>query len=135
MTERLMLSVRRIMGDTMLKKILCFLWGHKTVHKAYTGEQMSCVSMLELVTLPLCFIIPKPLFVRDVVKIIQKRRRYRMGMLSDKMNADFDRRIEIAKRLGLKVHGPKMMALQMMEKIKRVIISPLIIPKGGEKKK
>lgn len=58
-----------------------------------------------------------------------------MGMLSDKMNADFDRRIEIAKRLGLKVHGPKMMALQMMEKIKGVTINPLIIPKIGEKEK
>jgi len=55
-----------------------------------------------------------------------------MGMLSDKMNADFDRRIEIAKRLGLKVHGPKMMALQMMEKIKGVTINPLTI---GEKEK
>jgi len=30
----------------MLKKIICFLWGHKTVHKAYTGKQMSCVSMI-----------------------------------------------------------------------------------------
>jgi len=30
----------------MLKKIICFLWGHKTVHKAYTGEQMSCISRL-----------------------------------------------------------------------------------------
>ena len=58
-----------------------------------------------------------------------------MGMLSDKMNADFDRRIEIAKRLGLEVHGPKMMALQMMEKIKGIVINPLIILKGGEKKK
>ncbi len=30
----------------MLKKIYCFLWGHKTVHKAYTGEKMRCVGML-----------------------------------------------------------------------------------------
>jgi len=58
-----------------------------------------------------------------------------MGMLSDKMNADFDRRIEIAKRLGLEVHGPKMMALQMAEKVKGVIINPLTILKIGEKEK
>ena len=56
-------------------------------------------------------------------------------MLSDKMNADFDRRIEIAKRLGLEVHGPKMMALQMVEKIKGIIINPLTILKIGEKEK
>jgi len=56
-------------------------------------------------------------------------------MLSDKMNADFDRRIEIAKRLGLEVHGPKMMALQMAEKVKGVIINPLTILKIGEKEK
>jgi len=30
----------------MLKKVLCFLLGHKTVHKAYTGEKMCCVGVL-----------------------------------------------------------------------------------------
>ena len=48
-----------------------------------------------------------------------------MGMLSDKMNADFNRRIEIAKRLGLKVHGPEMMALQVLEKVGGVTVNDL----------
>lgn len=30
----------------MIKKLICLLWGCKTVHKAYTGEQMDCVGVL-----------------------------------------------------------------------------------------
>lgn len=30
----------------MFKKIVCFLWGHKTVHKAYTGEKMAVVGVM-----------------------------------------------------------------------------------------
>ena len=30
----------------MLKKIICFVWVHKTVHKAYTGEKLSLIRRL-----------------------------------------------------------------------------------------
>ena len=29
----------------MIKKILCFIWGHKTVLKAYTGESKNIIGM------------------------------------------------------------------------------------------
>lgn len=29
----------------MIKKTICFIWGHKTVHKAYTGEKLSVVGV------------------------------------------------------------------------------------------
>jgi len=40
-----------------------------------------------------------------------------MGMLSDKMNKDFDRRIKIAKKLGISVHGEEMMNYQIDRKM------------------
>jgi len=30
----------------MIKWIICLLWGHKTVHKAYTGEVISVLGSL-----------------------------------------------------------------------------------------
>ena len=30
----------------MIKHLICWLWGHKTVHKAYTGETMPHHDML-----------------------------------------------------------------------------------------
>lgn len=30
----------------MIKKLICFIWGHKTVHKAYTGQVLSVVGVL-----------------------------------------------------------------------------------------
>lgn len=27
----------------MIKYLICRIWGHKTVHKAYTGETIDCV--------------------------------------------------------------------------------------------
>jgi len=30
----------------MIKKLICFIWGHSTVHKAYTGEKMNVVGAL-----------------------------------------------------------------------------------------
>ncbi len=39
-----------------------------------------------------------------------------MGQLSDMMNKDFDRRIDIAKKLGIPVHGKKMMKFQIAER-------------------
>jgi len=30
----------------MIKKFLCRLWGHKTVHKAFTGETIDCIGVL-----------------------------------------------------------------------------------------
>jgi hypothetical protein len=29
----------------MIKKLICWLWGHKTTHKAYTGETYHSVSL------------------------------------------------------------------------------------------
>lgn len=29
----------------MIKWLICKLWGHKTVHKAFTGEQTECVGI------------------------------------------------------------------------------------------
>jgi len=40
-----------------------------------------------------------------------------MGMLSDKMNEDFDRRIKIAEDLGIDVHGEEMMNYQLYRKV------------------
>ena len=30
----------------MIKEIICLLWGHKTVHKAYTGEKLTLIGRL-----------------------------------------------------------------------------------------
>lgn len=30
----------------MIKKLICRIWGHKTVHKAYTGEKVSVLGAL-----------------------------------------------------------------------------------------
>jgi len=30
----------------MIKELICLIWGHKTVHKAYTGEKISILSIL-----------------------------------------------------------------------------------------
>jgi len=30
----------------MIKKLICSIWGHKTIHKAYTGEKISVLGML-----------------------------------------------------------------------------------------
>jgi len=30
----------------MIKWMICLLWGHKTVHKAYTGEKMKVTRIL-----------------------------------------------------------------------------------------
>jgi hypothetical protein len=30
----------------MIKKLICYLWGHKTVHKAYTGQKVNCVGLM-----------------------------------------------------------------------------------------
>lgn len=29
----------------MIKKLICFFWGHKIVHKAYTGKIINCVGL------------------------------------------------------------------------------------------
>ena len=30
----------------MIKKLICFFWGHKVIVKAFTGEQMEVVGLL-----------------------------------------------------------------------------------------
>lgn len=30
----------------MVKKLICLIWGHKTVHKAYTGETLPVTGKL-----------------------------------------------------------------------------------------
>ena len=30
----------------MIKYLICLFWGHKTVHKAFTGEKINCVGVL-----------------------------------------------------------------------------------------
>jgi hypothetical protein len=30
----------------MIKKLMCFLWGHKIVHKAYTGSTINGIGVM-----------------------------------------------------------------------------------------
>ena len=55
-----------------------------------------------------------------------------MGQLTDMINADFDRRIEIAKKLGVPVHGKFMLKLQAAEKVSKIKIDPKDIKKQNE---
>lgn len=29
----------------MIKYLICLIWGHKTVHKAFTGKKIDCIGL------------------------------------------------------------------------------------------
>ena len=39
-------NVEGVGGGMMIKKLICFLWGHKFMAKAYTGQSMKITNYL-----------------------------------------------------------------------------------------